>query len=89
MNPMPDTNAIRLDMEELRQTVAAVLDVDVAEVTDEARFVEDLGGDSLLAMEIIVVFEKKYRVKFGEAELPELTSLPKAFALLAAKLAGP
>lgn len=86
---MHGTKAIRPDMEELRQTVATVLDVDAAEVTDEARFVEDLGGDSLLAMEIVVVLEKKYRVKFGESELRELTSLPKAFALLAAKLARP
>jgi len=84
---MPNTNAIKLDLDDLRNTVAMVLDVDVSEVTDDASFVEDLGGDSLLAMEIVVVLEKKYQVKFAEDELAELTSLPKAHELLASKLA--
>jgi 3-oxoacyl-[acyl-carrier-protein] synthase II len=84
---MPNTNAIKLDLDDLRNTVAMVLDVDVSEVTDDASFVEDLGGDSLLAMEIVVVLEKKYQIKFAEDELAELTSLPKAYELLASKLA--
>lgn len=83
---MPDTNAMKLNLEDLRRTVAGVLDVDLAEVTDDASFVEDLGGDSLLALEIVVVLEKKYQVKFSESELQEITSLPKAYGLLASKL---
>lgn len=84
---MPDTRSIKLDRDDLRRTVAMVLDVDVSEVTDHASFVDDLGGDSLLAMEIVVVLEKKYQVKFGESELTEMTSLPGTYALLASKLA--
>jgi acyl carrier protein len=85
---MPETNRNDLDIEDLRRTVAEVLDVDAAEVTDEARFIEDLGCDSLLALEIAVVLEKKYAVKFRDAELQEVTCLPKAHALVAAKLGG-
>lgn len=83
---MPDMNATKLDLDDLRNTVAMVLDVDVSEVTDDASFVDDLGGDSLLAIEIVVVLEKKYQVKFGENELAEMISLPRTYALLASKL---
>ncbi|MEV0088232.1 acyl carrier protein [Saccharopolyspora sp. NPDC050642] len=85
---MPDTDATPIDPEDLRRIVAEVLDVEVSDVTDDARFVEDLGGDSLLALEVIVVLEKKYGVKFTEPEVQGLTSLPKTHDLLAAKLGG-
>ncbi|ORT59085.1 acyl carrier protein [Streptomyces sp. CB03238] len=77
-----------LEKENLRQTVADVLDVEVAELTDEAHFVTDLGVDSLMALEVMVVLEKKYGVKLGESELKEVTCLQKAYDLLDAKLAA-
>ncbi|MFB7668833.1 acyl carrier protein [Kitasatospora sp. NPDC056138] len=83
---MSETAAIALDKEDLRRTVADVLDVDEAELTDEADFVENLGVDSLMALEVMVVLEKKYSVKLGESELKEVTCLQKAYDLLAAKL---
>ncbi|KJK59490.1 acyl carrier protein [Saccharothrix sp. ST-888] len=83
---MSETAATALDKEDLRRTVADVLDVDEAELTDEADFVENLGVDSLMALEVMVVLEKKYSVKLGESELKEVTCLQKAYDLLAAKL---
>ncbi|WP_026424626.1 acyl carrier protein [Actinokineospora inagensis] len=77
-----------LDLEDLRATVADVLDVDVPEVTDEVDFIEDLGVDSLMALEVMVVLEKKYSVKIAENELREVTNLKKAYDLLTAKLAA-
>ena len=74
--------------DDLRRTVAKVLDVDPSELTDDARFVEDLGGNSLLALEVLVVLEEKYGVTFTRAEVDSLTSLPRTRELLAAKLAA-
>lgn len=75
-----------LDKEELRSMVAQVLDVDVAEVTDDARFVDDLEVDSLLALEIVVVLEKKYGVRLPESELRQIVTLQSAYDLLTGKL---
>ena len=85
---MSDLNATRLDLDELRRTVAEVLDVDPVDVTDDAVFTDDLGGNSLLALEVLVVLEKKYGVSFTEAEAASLTSLPRTWELLSAKLGG-
>jgi acyl carrier protein len=85
---MSDTDATRIDVDDLRRTVAEVLDVDAADVTDDARFVEDLGGNSLLALEVLVVLEKKYGVTFTGEEAASLTSLPATRELLATKLGG-
>ncbi len=77
-----------LDKEDLRQTVADVLDVPVPSVTDDAHFVEDLGVDSLMALEVMVVLEKKYGIKLDESELNSITSLSRAYAMLQKNLAA-
>ncbi|MGJ3561539.1 acyl carrier protein [Streptomyces sp. INA 01156] len=75
-----------LDKEELRSIVAQVLDVDATEITDDATFVDDLEVDSLLALEIVVVLEKKYGVKLPESDLRRIITLQSAYDLLAGKL---
>lgn len=75
-----------LDKEELRALVAQVLDVDVAEVTDDARFVDDLEVDSLMALEVVVILEKKYGIKLPESDLKQIVTLRSAYDLLLGKL---
>lgn len=75
-----------VDKETLRSTVAEVLDLDVEEVTDEVKFM-DLDVDSLMALEVVVVLEKKYGVKLQEAELKQIITLQSAYELLLGKLA--
>jgi acyl carrier protein len=67
---------------ELRQTVADILDVPVESVTDEAQFIADLGVDSLMALEIMVALEKKYRIKIGEADLPRIKCLRSVYEIV-------
>lgn len=75
-----------LDKEELRAVVAQVLDVDVDEVTDDAKFVDDLEVDSLMALEVVVILEKKYGIKLPESELKQIVTLQSAYELLLGKV---
>jgi acyl carrier protein len=75
-----------LDKEELRATVAGALDTEVSDVTDEANFVDDLGVDSLMALEVVVVLEKKYGVRLQESELKRISTLNNAFDVMSTKL---
>ncbi|MFH9263218.1 MULTISPECIES: acyl carrier protein [unclassified Streptomyces] len=75
-----------LDKEELRSTIAEVLDLDIDEVTDDASFTEDLEVDSLMALEVVVVLEKKYGLRLEERELRQITSLDNAYIVLLGKL---
>ncbi|HZN74123.1 MAG TPA: acyl carrier protein [Micromonosporaceae bacterium] len=83
---MSSVPATALDKEELRRTIAEVIDVEPAEVGDERRFVEDLGVDSLMALEVAVVLEKRYRVKLRQADLKHLLCLRMVFDLMRDKL---
>ncbi|MFD1147570.1 acyl carrier protein [Saccharothrix hoggarensis] len=77
-----------LDKEDLRRTVAEVLDVEVDAVTDEASFIDDLEVDSLMALEVVVVLEKKYGIRLRESELKQVVCLDKAYQLMVDKLAA-
>ena len=72
-------------LQELRLIIANVLDVDEQRVTDDAHFVEDLGVDSLMALEVMVALEKKYQIKLAEKELTQITCLRNVWELLTAK----
>jgi acyl carrier protein len=77
------------DKEELRQTLADVIDVPAADIADTTDFVDELEVDSLLVLELVVVLERKYQVRFTEQEMRTARTLRDAHDLLAGKLVVP
>ena len=45
-------------------------------------FVEDLGVDSMMALEIVVRIEKKYQISIPEEELPNIQSLNQVYEIV-------
>jgi acyl carrier protein len=78
-----------LSLDTLRDLLADVLDLDRTSISDDARFVEDLGMDSLMALEIMVALEKHHKVKLNEDDLHKITNLRDVQSLLAEKLGCP
>jgi acyl carrier protein len=76
-----------LDREELRRTVADIIDVPVDELTDDVQFVADLGVDSLIALEVVVRLERAYGVKLDESKLAEITCMAAVYDIMLTKLA--
>jgi acyl carrier protein len=69
-------------LEELRELVAEVLELEPEELTDTGDFMEDYEADSLRAIEILARIDKKYKVEIPQAELPELRNLKAVHAAL-------
>ncbi len=61
--------------EEIKGMVAEIIEVPVEKLTPDADFFKDLNVDSLKAIEIVAVFEKKYRVIIPENDIPKIRSL--------------
>ncbi|MET9921068.1 acyl carrier protein [Streptomyces sp. NPDC059605] len=76
----------RLDREELRALLAETIDTDVTEVGDDTDFVDELGVDSLMALEVVVVLERKYGIKFAEDEMRSVRTLGSAYDEVLRKL---
>ncbi|MFC5722934.1 acyl carrier protein [Streptomyces gamaensis] len=77
-----------LDTEELRAVVAGALELPVEEVTDDARFKEDLEVDSLISLEIAVRIEERYGIKIDDAQLAELGTFRLVSELVRGQLDG-
>jgi len=60
---------------EIRALIAEILEVDEKKITPNARFVEELGMDSMMALEILASAEKKYKIKISEEYLTKVTNL--------------
>jgi len=55
-------------LERVRKLIAEELDVDIAEVTLEANLDDDLGADSLDAVELIMAIEDEFEMEVSDEE---------------------
>lgn len=60
---------------EIRNLIAEIIEKKPEDVTLDAKFFEDLGVDSMMALEIMAAIEKKYKIAIPEDKLPQLTTL--------------
>jgi acyl carrier protein len=70
-------------LEELREIVAEVLEVEPSELTDGADFVEEYEADSLRAIEVLARVEKRYNVEIPQSELAEMRNLEIVYKVVA------
>ena len=66
---------------EIKELIAGILEIDKDAITLEAKFVEDLGMDSMMALEILASIEKKFKIQIPEEQLAKLNSLKDAIEL--------
>ena len=67
---------------EIKALVADITEVPLEELAEEATFVEDLGIDSMMALEVVASIEKKYQKPIPEEKIPTLKSLKDIYTLL-------
>lgn len=67
---------------ELRLLIAEIVEIDPGKITSEANFVEDLGMDSMMALEILASIEKKYKLRIPEENLSKMTNFNKVVELV-------
>ena len=67
--------------QEVRELIADIIEMDPNEIGPDAHLVEDLGMDSMMALEILAALEKKYKIKLPEEELPKITTVNRAIEL--------
>ena len=66
---------------DVRELIAKIIERDPERIDPDANLVEDLGMDSMMALEILAALEKAYRIKIPEEELPHITTLNRAIEL--------
>jgi acyl carrier protein len=68
--------------EDVRDIIVEQLHVPPEKVNLEAKFIEDLGADSLDTVELIMAFEEKFNLQISEEEAQKLDTVGKAVTYL-------
>ena len=71
---------------EVKKRVSEIIEVPEEKLKEDAKFVEDLGVDSMMALEIVAGIEKKYKIVIPEEDIPKISSLADIYAILEKKL---
>ena len=67
--------------QDVRELIADIIEVDPASLDPDANLVEDLGMDSMMALEILASLEKRFKIKLPEDELLRITTVNRAIEM--------
>ncbi len=72
-----ETGTVTVDQirAEVKRLIAEVTERTPEEISDTAHFTEELGVDSLMAMEVMVAVDKKYKINIPEEEFTQLQNV--------------
>lgn len=66
----------------VKEIICSVTGISPENMSDSARFVDDLGLDSLAILEIVVDVEKSFKVKASEEQLQGIRTIQDTVALI-------
>ncbi|MFA5032806.1 MAG: acyl carrier protein [bacterium] len=71
--------------EEVKKIVIEKLGVEETQVVDAARFIDDLGADSLDTVELVMALEEKFNMEIPDDEAEKLTTVGSAIKYIESK----
>ena len=75
--------------QQAKSLVCETLEISESELSDSTLFVDDLGIDSILIIELKTQFEEKYGIQIDKEDLPNLNSLEEIMAYLTQRNVNP
>ena len=77
-----DTNTL----EKVKEIIVDKLAVDLKSITADAKFIDDLGADSLDTVELIMQFEEDFDIEIPDEDAEKILSVNQAVDYINAKL---
>ncbi|MCL5964640.1 MAG: acyl carrier protein [Deinococcus sp.] len=74
-------------LEQVKEVIVDKLGVDAGKVTPEARFIEDLGADSLDIVELIMGLEDKFGLEISDEAAEKIRTVGDALSFIQSKAA--
>ena len=76
---------MEVSQDKIKQIIADQLGVKKEEVTDNAKFVDDLGADSLDTVELVMALEEEFGVEIPDEEAEKLITVGDALRYIEEK----
>ena len=71
--------------DKVKDIISQQLDVDKAEIKDDASFIEDLGADSLAIVELVLAFEEQFEIDIPDEDTEKIRTVRDAVTYIQAQ----
>lgn len=72
----------------VKRTISEVLEIDAKSIKDDARFVEDLGAQSIQSIELVAAFEEEFNIDMDDDEALAVKTVDGAVRFISNALAA-
>ena len=72
--------------DDVKKIIIEKLGVEEKQVVDPARFIEDLGADSLDTVELVMALEEKFEMEISDEEAEKLATVESAIKYIEGKV---
>ncbi len=72
-------------LDDIKEVVVEQLSVSPDEIKDDAKFVEDLGADSLDVVELVMALEEKFDIEIPDDEAEKIQTVKDVVAYIESK----
>ena len=72
-------------IEKVKEIIADQLGVKKEEVTDEAKFIDDLGADSLDTVELVMALEEEFGIEIPDEDAEKMVTVGEAIKYIGQK----
>jgi acyl carrier protein len=79
---MGGENMAAFNEDKVKEIIAKELEVDVKQLTPEAKFIEDLGADSLDIVELVMALEEEFGLDIPDEDADKLKTVGDAMKYL-------
>ncbi len=69
--------------ERVKEIIVEQLGVEAGQVTDRAKFVEDLGADSLDTVELVMALEEEFSIEIPDEDAEKILAVGDAISYIA------
>lgn len=76
-----------VNADRIKAIIAEQLGVKPEEVTDQAKFIDDLGADSLDTVELVMALEEEFGIEIPDEDAEKMVSVGDAIKYIDAKAA--
>jgi len=69
---------VAISDEQIKQIIAEKLEISIEQITDDAKFIDDLGADSLDVVELIMTLEDEFDIEISDEEAEKIVTVRNA-----------
>jgi len=74
--------ATEFDVSKIKEMIAEQLGIGAEQVTDDAKFIDDLGADSLDVVELVMALEEEFDVEIADEEAENIATVGDAITFI-------